>query len=144
MKNEKFEINPTSNDEVDNKKILKKWQSLGLLENTPNERKEFVANSLELLTAYLLHINDDNDDGIYQTMIYPILVRIGREVDFGINDFMLILNEVMNEILLIKYDENSDIDYEELFCNEYSNKKIEELKKIKHPYNNNNRCRTFS
>jgi hypothetical protein len=107
---------------------LEKWEKLGLLVKTPEERKEFVANSLELLIAYLNDKYDENDNGNFQTMIFPIFTKIGNEVDFGINDFFTIMNEVSLGLLNLKHDENSDVDEEAIFCNEYSKNKIKKFK----------------
>ncbi len=92
------------------------WNKTGLLETIPEERKLLVSNSLELLTKYL--IGSGNDENRFVTLIIPIFCRIGREVDFGINDFFQIIKEVQNEIKDVQSNE------EEIFVAEYSERKI--------------------
>jgi hypothetical protein len=107
------------------KSRLEIWKELGLLTETPQERKLFVANSFELLLAYLEHIDDSNSNGNFQTLIFAILCRIGNETDFSINEFFSIIDEVND--LILSNDFNPD--ETDAFCEKYSENKIKELMK---------------
>lgn len=107
---------------------LKNWEKLGLLVKTPEERKEFITNSFELLLAYLNSEYNEQDDGRFQTIIFSIFALIGNKIDFSINNFFIIINEVNLGVLNLKHDENSDVDEELIFCREYSENKINELR----------------
>lgn len=106
---------------------LKKWESLGLLDKTNDNRKEFVSNSLELLVSYLNHIYDESNDGKYESIMFPIVTRIGNSIDFGINDFINIINEVRSEFVNDNNSEDMELKFVENFCE----KKINQLKKYK-------------
>lgn len=112
------------------KNRIENWEKMGLLEITSKERKEFVANVLELLMSYLIHCSKENNDWDEraETYLFPIFTRIANEMDFGINDFYLIIEEVTVGILNWNFDENSEVDEEALFCKEFCDNKIVELK----------------
>ena len=107
---------------------LKRWEISGLLLGTPETRKEFVANSLELLLGYL-NLNDDEEreDRMFEILIFPIVVRIGNEIDFNINDLFSIIDEVGDSISDLHHSDKGD-DVELLFTQKFCENKINEFK----------------
>ena len=63
---------------------LKKWENLGLLAETPETKKTFVANVFELLVSHLTYVYVEDDDGKFDRLIFPIFARIGNEIEFNI------------------------------------------------------------
>lgn len=113
------------------KNNIEKWESIGLLANTSNERKEFVANSLELTLNYLNGNYSENDNEKFETMAFPIITRIANEIDFNINEYFSIINQLMIDIKNMEYNGDPNIDHELIFCKTFCNGKIKELKETK-------------
>lgn len=106
---------------------LVKWENLGLLAKTPENRKEFVANSLELLIAYLNYVYKEEQDGNFETIMFPIIARIGNEVEFGINDLFSIIDELKIGITDLNF-ESKFVDVEAIYVPKYCDNKVIELK----------------
>ena len=60
-----------------------KWEMLGLLENTPEDRKQKAVDALNIAINWLteLKINSDEDIGELETITLPIILRIVNQVD---------------------------------------------------------------
>jgi hypothetical protein len=104
---------------------LEKWENLGLLAKTPETKKVFVANALELLLSHLNYVYKEEQDGKFETLIFPIFTRIGNEIEFSINDLFSIINEVREGVDNLQYSEYIDI--EASFVEKYCENKINEL-----------------
>lgn len=105
---------------------LKKWEILGFLAETPETKKTFVANVFELLISHLTYVYVEDDDGKFDRLIFPIFARIGNEIEFNINDFFSIFDEVREDVDKLQYSEYIDI--EASFVEKYCENKINELK----------------
>lgn len=76
--------------------MFKTWEDTGLLESTPNERKEFVADILT--TAYnILHEKNINDDWDFSTWVFPVMARISKYTDVSKDEIPEIINELMKK-----------------------------------------------
>ena len=107
----------------DSNRIIKHWDSLGLLTDISENKIRYISNTLELTLAYLMRLNTQNS--VLVTIIFPIIRRIGAEFEFGINDLFEIINEVRIGVSELKSID--DIDVEADFCANYANNKIIEL-----------------
>lgn len=107
---------------------LEKWENLGFLAKTPENKKEFVANALELLLAYLNYEFKEEQDGNFETIIFPIITKIGNETEFGINDLFSIIDEVKESINVLEDLDNEDV--MSSFTGKYCENKINEFKTI--------------
>ena len=60
-----------------------KWEMLGLLEGTPEDRKQKAVDALNIATNWLsrLQENSDEDTGKIETITLPIILRIVNQVD---------------------------------------------------------------
>jgi hypothetical protein len=108
---------------------IEQWEKLGLLENIPIERKPQVVNALNVALEYLLEKEKDGDKEEFETLPFPVLIRITKEIDLT-NDQVL---EIVNDCRLKfkEYDfnkfNNFGMDYESFFTVEYADDKIKEL-----------------
>lgn len=107
-------------------KRLENWENLGLLVKTPETKKVFVANALELLLSHLNYVYKKEQDGNFETLIFPIFTRIGNEIEFSINELFTIIDEVREGVNDLEYSEY--IDVEACFVEKYCENKINELK----------------
>jgi hypothetical protein len=103
------------------------WYSTGLLENTPDDRKEISIRWFNYATNIMKEISSDNC--AYEALIYSILTRIIREIHINGDDVKNIINEV--KILYSDIDYNShyyNIDAEAEFVSIYSENIINKIK----------------
>jgi len=112
-----------------------KWEEIGLLIGTPEDRKDKAVRVLNIGLKHLLdkQAKEKNDDTHrpFETMGIPILIRIVREVNLSDDEVVEILDDM--EPAIERYDFNkfggyAFIDTEMEFCHEYSTNKIEQLK----------------
>jgi hypothetical protein len=103
------------------------WYSTGLLENTPDNRKEITIKWFNYATNVMNEISSNDEE--YETLIYSIITRIIREIDVSSDDIKEIINEVKSKYNSIDYSLNYfNIDTEAEFTTNYSENKINELK----------------
>jgi len=103
------------------------WYSTGLLENTPDDRKEITIRWFNYATNIMKEIS--SDDCAYETLIYPILTRIIREVHINGDDVKNIINEVKIQYSNIDYNSHYyNIDAEAEFTSSYSENMINKIK----------------
>lgn len=103
------------------------WYSTGLLENTPDNRKEITIKWFNYATNVMNEISSNDEE--YETLIYSIITRIIREIDVSSDDIKEIINEVKSKYNSIDYSLNYfNIDTEAEFTANYSENKINELK----------------
>lgn len=106
------------------------WDDIGLLDKLPHDRKKFVANMFEkakdIMLDYQIHTNEE-----INVLIFPIIYKVGKEIDFNIKQLETIFNEVRDCLNTNKnereYLENINVDFEQLFVYGYSKKKIKQL-----------------
>jgi hypothetical protein len=82
---------------------LEKWEILGLLAKTPENKKEFVANTLQLLLAHLNYEFKEEQDGNFETLIFPIITRIGNERE--VRENMKNLENLDDEDVMLSFTE---------------------------------------
>ena len=112
----------------------KKWEEIGLLETTPEDRKDATAKVLNIALKYLLDKEEEEKNvqtpRPFETLGIPVLVRIMREVNLSDDEVITILDEM--EPAMKAYDFSKfngyPIDVEMEFCHEYSTNKLEQLK----------------
>jgi len=110
----------------------KKWEEIGLLETTPEDRKDATAKVLNIALKYLLDKEEKNvqTPRPFETLGIPVLVRIMREVNLSDDEVIRILDDI--EPAIKAYDFNKfngvPIDLEMEFVAEYSEKELEKLK----------------
>lgn len=131
--------------------IIEKWEKTGILTNTPEERKEFVAGILDLIANYLINIKISSDsirresDGktlkkedleIVQQLLIPIVARIANVVDISIDDIKNIYTNI--EFGFFDFLEESrelsvinNLDLEAMYCSQIAEKYINSVKKVK-------------
>jgi hypothetical protein len=106
---------------------LEKWTNIGVLEFTPDDRKEAVANALEFAYKILIEKqnNDVNFDAQLETIPFPIISRIVREIDLTEEEILEIIKTVIPEAkkaikaMLIENDYFGAMDYESMFAVNY-------------------------
>ena len=61
----------------------KRWEDIGLLANTPEDRKDSVVHSLNIAAKWLVDapINSDDDNGEIETITLPAILRITNEIN---------------------------------------------------------------
>lgn len=109
----------------------KQWENLGLLVNTPENRKDGVVHSLNVAVKWLVDapINSD-DDGEIETITLPAILRITNEVDLTDIEVLEICKEL--RITYKNFDRTRYIrlkDPEASFIKEFCNIEIKEHKK---------------
>ena len=107
---------------------LEKWTSIGVLDITPENRKEAVANALEF-TYKTLSSNPEfftiEGDGQLQTISFPIIARIVNVIDLTEDEILEIITNVIPEAkkvikqMLEQNDYFGAIDYESMFAMKY-------------------------
>jgi len=122
------------------KSPLERWEKIGLLEGIIDERKEKVANALEYVLKFLKNKKNHipTITGDFETMIFPTIYRIVREIDITEEELVDIIHKCKNEYDDFSNNENKHSflvekfnitpiseDYEAEFCNAFSNKTIE-------------------
>ena len=108
-----------------------KWEMGGLLEKTPEERKDFVVetlnSTLELMTNIEITMDSNNE-----TLMIPIILRIVNSIDITIEDIKEIYNQISKEFpnFIEKNKELGvlNIDLEAMYCSEFCSEYIK-LKK---------------
>ena len=110
-------------------KIVQKWYSLGIIDDIPEDKIEFITNTLEILLAYLKHIDDDEfDNNSNYCNYFSIIIKIGNMIEFGINDLLKIIDEVRIGSENVDHTKTFNaMDAHSDFCEEYSKNKIIEL-----------------
>jgi hypothetical protein len=113
-----------------NEQIIERWSKTGMLDGLPEDRKEMVATSFEFLLNYLVE-NDISNNGDIESLSFPIIRRIGAVVDITTDDIENIVQEIKEQYYEYNtFDEELyENDKELAFCTEFSEKKINEMKK---------------
>jgi len=109
------------------------WEKIGLLDTLPKERKDMAVKAFNAAIKFLTE-NETEEHKPFETVGFPVLIRIIREVDLSAEEVPQILQEVA--VAMEEYDYNKfngfySIDVEMEFVVEFSEKKIEELKNRK-------------
>jgi len=136
----------------DDLNTLERWDKIGILEGLSDEKKILAANCFEFTIKYLLNSDnntlEDSDNNTLEdlelstlkdlklaTIVFPIIYRIIREVEIGVNDLMFIIKNTKDNIPnLIDYlNNNIDeyIDYEAEYCIDLANELILHIKNNK-------------
>lgn len=136
----------------DDLNTLERWDKIGILEGLSDEKKILAANCFEFTIKYLLNSDnntlEDSDNNTLEdlelstlkdlklaTIVFPIIYRIIREVEIGVNDLMFIIKNTKDNIPnLIDYlNNNIDeyIDYEAEYCIDLANELIKYFKNNK-------------
>ena len=107
------------------------WEKIGLLDTIPEERKDMAVTVFNAVITHLTK-NETEEHKSFETIAFPILIRILREVDLSVEEAIQMLGEL--DVAVEKYDFNKfngfyDIDVEMEFVVEFAEKKLEELKK---------------
>ena len=113
--------------------VLQKWERLGFLGGIENEElKERVSEALELCLANLLYSFKKYD--IIQTAIFPVMVRIFRELNTSSYTYgeMYKMVPTIIEDFYKNYSESGvdsihgsgELDIEAIFCKNYCDKYI--------------------
>jgi len=115
------------------------WEKIGLLDNVPEDKKNYFNNAFDFTLNYLLSDHELSNDGTPETLIFPIIRRIGIEYEISNDEIIEMINElpekykdfqdnILPHIMLHSY---STIDAEAEFGSLYVENKIKELNKIK-------------
>jgi len=111
------------------------WEKLGLLESTPDDRKDNVVKALNTSLHWMDEKHEATQDipgfsDKYETMPIPIIVGIVKEVDVSDEGVRKICDEIVDAYE--KYDfgkfNGIPMDIEAEFMCEFRDKKVEELK----------------
>lgn len=87
-----------------------KWEKAGILDSTPDDRKEFVINLLDETLSFVNEINlftvsikRESDGKVLtkkeldrtQILLFPIIIRIANEIDITKKDVRQIYNSIV-------------------------------------------------
>ena len=113
-----------------NEQIIERWSKTEMLDGLPEDRKEMVATSFEYLLNFLMK-NDISDNGDIESLSFPIIRRITGVIDITNDDIKNIVKEINEQYYEYNtFDEKLyENDKELAFCTEFSEKKINEMKK---------------
>jgi hypothetical protein len=110
-----------------------KWEEIGLLEATPEDRKDKVVHALNLILKAIIENTIHSDEGMFETMSVPIVVRIINAVDVPDEDISRLAYRIREEFK--KFSSTHDlsefhlnIDYEAMFSCEFADQLITEYK----------------
>lgn len=116
----------------------KDWERIGFLEDTPEERKDNVANVLNILMKTVIENQIHSDDTQFETMPFPVVIRIVNAVDVPDEDISRLYHEICMAFKKFSTPENlakvygehegMNLDYETEFAYDYANRKIEQYK----------------
>lgn len=107
------------------------WEKIGLLDTMPEERKDMAVEAFNAGVKFLTE-NETEEHKPFETVGFPVLIRIIKEVDLSAEEVPKLFQEVavaMEEYDYNKFNGFPQIDVEMEFVQEFSFKKIEELKK---------------
>ena len=115
-----------------------KWERIGFLEDTPEDRKDKVANVLNILMKTVIENQTHSDDTQFEVIPFPVIIRIVNAVDVPDEEISRLYNEMRQAFKKFSTPENlakvygmhegMNLDYETEFAYDYANKKIEEYK----------------
>jgi len=104
-----------------------KWEEIGLLESTPEDRKDKVVNALNILMKTVEINQIHSDDTQFETIPFPVVIRIISAVDVEEVEIPRLYHEIRTAFKKFN-TQGMNLDYETEFAYDYANKKIEELK----------------
>jgi hypothetical protein len=113
--------------------IKKDWERTGFLEELPEDRKNMVVNCFNLAIKW---VTDDalvtgKRQGELETLVLPIMYRIGKFVDLTDAQVMEICKEFRHGWLDFQSEKHEDIEDPELhFVRAFSEAKIDQYKKL--------------
>jgi hypothetical protein len=104
-----------------------KWEAIGLLEGTPEDRKQKAVDALNIATNWLSRLKDnsDEDTGELETITLPIVLRIILQVDLSEIEVKETCKELRQQ--WEKFDRTrfpGNIDPEAAFCRAFAEMKI--------------------
>ena len=113
------------------KHTKEKWEEIGLLETVPEDRKDDATRMLNIALEYNLAEEAKEDKHrSFQTIGFPILIKIVKEVNISDAEALEILKEIPSA--LKRYDDHQfdgyPVDIEMEFAHRYCEDKIEILK----------------
>ena len=104
---------------------------LGLLEGTPEDRKQKAVDALNVATNWLSRLKDnsDEDTGELETITLPVVLRIVNQVDLTEVEVKETCKELRQQ--WTKFDRTrfpGNIDPEAAFCKSFAEMKINQYK----------------
>lgn len=83
-------ISDIENKEYSIEEIMKRWgECLHFLDGFPEDKKEILAINFENMAHYLIYDNENDTDGSFETIIFPIIRKITSEVPIKFDCRML-------------------------------------------------------
>ena len=110
---------------------LPNWEELGLLSETPDDRKDKVKHALDITMHAMVENEIITHDGQYQTLVFPIMIKIVSKVDVPDDDIPRICNEARKEYKEFISQLEMCIDNDMEFAWHYIRRKIEEYQNKK-------------
>lgn len=95
-------ISDIENKEYSIEDIMKRWgECLHFLDGFPEDKKEILAINFENMAHYLIYDSENDTDGSFETIIFPIIRKVTSEVPIKFDCRMLtkyVLNSKWEDI----------------------------------------------
>ena len=119
-----IDINKFSETFADDSKerIISKWEKIGFIDTTKTDKEKFkLAKALDFTEDYL---HKDPNLSEYQTVVYPIIVRLNEKIVLNYTPIIQIIKDIKKEYQLCNKDKHDDFElkFVETFVDNYTKK----------------------
>lgn len=107
-----------------------KWEEIGLLESTPEDRKDKVAHALNVVLKSIIENSMHSDNDAFETLSIPIITGIVNVVDVPDEDISHMCHEIRTRYAEHDFDKDKTeheymiLDYEAMFLCKIIEEKI--------------------